>query len=61
VGHATRILDYFEEIVKRDDFPFRGLKIESVGNLMFAAFLRKREGWKEVEDGLPLVPTFVFD
>ena len=60
-GHATRILDYFEKLVKTDDFPFKGLKVESVGNQRFAAFFRKREGWVEVGDGLPFVPTFLYD
>jgi hypothetical protein len=59
-GHATRILDYFETLVKTDDFPFKGLKIESVGNARFAAFLRKREGWVE-KGGLFYVPDFVYD
>ena len=60
-GHARLILDYFEKLVKTDAFPFKGLKVESVGNARFAAFFRARAGWKEVEDGLPLVPTFLFD
>ena len=60
-GHAKQILDYFEQHIREQSIPYKGLKVESVGNQRFAAFFRARMGWKEVEDGLPFVPTFVYD
>lgn len=56
--HATRILEFFETIVKTNDFPYIGLKVETVLNHRFAAFFRTRKGW--VEDG-ETPPSFVFD
>jgi hypothetical protein len=59
-GHATRILEYFEKLVKMEEFPYKGLKVESVINERFADFFRERGGWLEVNDLSP-VSTFVFD